>query len=199
MVEGIPFSDMLNQSITVLTKPGIASFEQFEKRGGIREALIYVGAAAAVAGVVALIFGLLGGITSAIVKFIGAFALPVVAFIVFAYVLYFMGKQQGGTGTQEEVFYTCALYTAPLLAITGAISNIPVLNCLLLPVTLILGLYQLYLGYVASRSSMNLEQTPAIISVVVAIVAQWILFAIFASIIAAMAIAVGVGTGAISR
>jgi hypothetical protein len=164
----------------------------------MREALIYVGAAAAVAGVVALVFGLLGGITSAIVNLIGAFVVPVVAFFVFAYVLYFMGKQQGGTGTQEEVFYTCALYTAPLLAVTGAVGNIPVLNCLLAPATFLLGLYQLYLGYLASRSSMNLAQTPAIVSVVVAILAQWVLFAIAISMIAAMAIAVNVGTGAIN-
>ena len=43
MIQGVSVGDMLNQSMTVLTKPSVQSFEQFEKRGGQREALIYVG------------------------------------------------------------------------------------------------------------------------------------------------------------
>lgn len=164
--------EMLNNSIAVLTRPSVQTFEMYERRGTTRDALVYVAIAAAVAGIVAFLFGLLGGLVSAIGALIGGVLIPLASFFVFAYALYFMGKQQGGTGTQDEVFYSCALYTAPLLAITGAISNIPLLGCLLLPVTFVLGLYQLYLGYLASRASMNLDSTKAIISVVVAIVAQ---------------------------
>lgn len=165
-------SEMVNSSISVLTRPSVATFEQYERRGTTRDALIYVGVAAALAGIVAFGFGLFGGITAALGALIGGILIPLASFFIFAYVLFFMGKQQGGTGTQDEVFYTCALYTAPLLAVTGIISNIPLLNCLLLPVTFVLGLYQLYLGYLASRASMNLDQNKAIISVVVAILAQ---------------------------
>ena len=178
-------SEMVSSSIVVLTKPSVATFEQYERRGTMRDALIYMGVAAALAGIVGFLFGLLGGIGGAIAGLIGGMLVPLISFVIFASVLYFVGKQQGGSGTQDEVFYTCALYTAPLLAITGVIGAIPLLNCLLLPVTLVLGLYQLYLGYLASRSSMNLDQTKAIISVVVAILAQLIVGAIIAAVIIA--------------
>jgi vacuolar-type H+-ATPase subunit I/STV1 len=181
---------MINSSIVVLTKPSVATFEQYERRGGVRDALTYMGVAAALAGVVSFVFGLItGGVGGAISGLITGGVVPMVGFVIFASVLYFLGRQQGGTGTQDEVFYTCALYTAPLLAITGVVSAIPLLNCLLLPVTLLLGLYQLYLGYLASRSSMNLDQSKAIISVVVAILAQFIIGVIIASIITAVFVA----------
>jgi Yip1-like protein len=196
MIQGVSVGDMLNQSITVLTKPSVESFEQYEKRGGTREAIIYIVVASVIAGVVALLFGLLGGIGGAIAALIGALLRPLIGFFVFAYALYFMGKQQGGTGTQDEVFYTCALYTAPLLAITGVVGSIPIIGCLFLPVSLVLGIYQIYLGYLAARASMNLDQNKAIISVVVAIVAQFVVAAIIGGIIATIFIGSAAASGA---
>jgi hypothetical protein len=176
-------SEMINSSIAVLTKPGIATFEQYERRGGMRDAMIYMGVAGGLAGIVAFLFGLLGGVGTAIGGLLSGLLGPLIGFVVFATVLYFVGKQQGGTGTQDEVFYTCALYAAPLLAITGVVGAIPFIGCLFAPVSFVLGLYQIYLGYLASRSSMNLDQNKAIISVVAAIVAQWIVAAILAGLI----------------
>ncbi|HEX6290407.1 MAG TPA: Yip1 family protein [Herpetosiphonaceae bacterium] len=177
-------SEMINSSIVVLTRPSVSTFEQYERRGGMRDALIYVGVAAALAGIVGFIFNLIfTGVAAAIGGLIAGLLTTLLGFTVFAFVLYFVGKQQGGTGSQDEVFYTCALYTAPLLAITGIVSAIPGLNCLLLPVTLAAYVYQLYLGYLASRSSMNLGQTPAIIAVVAAILAQWVVGLIIAAIV----------------
>jgi hypothetical protein len=171
MIQGVSVGEMLNQSITVLTKPSVTSFEQYERRGGQREALIYVIAAAALVGIVGLVFGLLGGVIGAVAGLLRG-VLALISFYVFAYALYFMGKQQGGTGTQDEVFYTTALYTAPILAVTGVVGAIPVLGCLAAPFSFALWIYQCYLGYLAARSSMNIDQNKAIISVVVAIVAQ---------------------------
>jgi hypothetical protein len=173
MIQGVSVGDMINQSMTVLTKPSVQSFEQFEKRGGQREALIYVVIAAVLVGVVGMVFGFLGGFVGAMAGLLrGVFAL--LGFYVFAFVLSYVGKQQGGTGTQDEVFYTAALYTAPILAVTGVVSAIPVIGCLALPVTFALGIYQIYLGYLAARSSMNLDQNKAIITVIAAIVAQFV-------------------------
>jgi hypothetical protein len=175
---------MVSSSIVVLTKPSVATFEQYERRGSTRDALIYVGVAAIVAGLVGFVFNLLlAGVTAAIGGLLSGLLVTLVGFSAFAFVLYFVGRQQGGTGTQDEVFYTCALYTAPLLAITGIISAIPLLNCLLLPVSLALGLYQLYLGYLASRSSMNLDQTKAIVAVIAALLAQLIVGAVIGAVI----------------
>jgi len=198
MIQGVSINEMISQSMTVLTKPSIQSFEQFEKRGGKREALIYVVIAAVLVGVVGLVFGLLGGLAGAAVGLLrGVFAL--VGFYVFAFVLNYVGKQQGGTGTEDEVFYTAALYTAPILAVTGVVGAIPIIGCLALPVTFALGIYQIYLGYLAARSSMNLDQNKAIITVIAAIVAQFLVTAliggaIFAAIIGAAAASGGFST-----
>lgn len=199
MIQGVAISEMLNQSIAVLTRPGVATFEQYERRGGQREALVYVGVAAAIAAVVAALFSLLfGGPAAAVLGLIGGFVVPLAGFFVFSYVLYMVGKQQGGTGTQDEVFYTVALYAAPLLAVNGAISNIPFLSCLYVPVGIALTIYQIYLAYLASRSSMNIDQNKAIISVVAAILAQWVLLIIIGTILGVIAVALGVTTGNIT-
>jgi hypothetical protein len=197
IVQGVSISEMLNQSVTVLTKPGVATFEQFERRGGQREALTYVVTAAAVAGIAALLFGLLGGIVAAVLAGILAFILPVVGFFIFSFLVFTIGKNQGGTGTQDEVFYTNSLYAAPILAVTGAVGAIPILGCLAAPATLVLGIYQLYLGYLAARASMNLEQNKAIITIALAIVAQILIGFVIAAVFGAIGAMVGIGTGAI--
>ncbi|MBK9715403.1 MAG: YIP1 family protein [Kouleothrix sp.] len=200
MIQGVSINEMLNQSITVLTKPSVQSFEQYERRGGQREALIYVGAAAALAGLVGAVFGLLtGGVAGLIGGLVIGIVGPLLSFFVFSFLVYTIGKSQGGTGTQDEVFYTCALYTAPIQAVTGIVGAIPLLGCLLWPATLILGLYQLYLGYLATRSSMNLDQNKAIITVVASIVAMWIAGAILTFILAAVGIGAAAASGALNR
>ncbi|HEU5100223.1 MAG TPA: Yip1 family protein [Roseiflexaceae bacterium] len=197
MIQGVSIGDMLNQSMTVLTKPSVQSFEQFERRGGQREALTYVIAAAVLVGVVGAVFGLLGGVLGAVGGLLrGVFAL--LGFYVFAWVLNYVGKSQGGTGTQDEVFYTAALYTAPLLAITGVVSSIPIIGCLALPVTFALGIYQIYLGYLAARSSMNLAQNPAIITVIAAIVAQFIVGVFIGGAVIAALVAGAAASGALN-
>jgi hypothetical protein len=197
MIQGVSVGDMLNQSMTVLTKPSVQSFELFEKRGGQREALIYVVIAAVLVGVVGLAFGFLGGFVGAIAGLLrGVFAL--IGFYVFAFVMSYVGKQQGGTGTQDEVFYTAALYTAPILAVTGVVSAIPIIGCLALPVTFALGIYQIYLGYLAARSSMNLDQNKAIITVIAAIVAQFVVGVFIGGAIIAALVASAAASGALN-
>lgn len=176
--------EMISQSITVITKPSVQSFEAFERRGTTRDALIYVGAAALVAGIVSFLFGLLGGITAAIGSLIAAVLGPVIGFAVFAYITFYVGRQQGGTGTQDEVFYSLALLSAPLLAITGVVSAIPIIGCLALPLTLLVGLYQIYLTYLAIRASMNLQQNQAIITGVVAYIAYFLVIMLIGAILA---------------
>ncbi len=185
--------EMINSSIAVLTRPSIHTFEQYEKRGGMRDALIYVGVAALVAGLVGFVFGLLGGISAAIAGLIIGLVTSLVGFLVFGFAIYFMGRQQGGTGTQDEVLYTTALYTAPLTAITGVINAVPVLNCLLIPVTFAIGIYQIYLGYLATRSSMNLDQTKAIITVVVAYIAMLVVGILLVGVLAGLTAAANGG------
>ena len=197
-IQGVNISDMISQSIAVLKPwPTVATFEQFEKRGGIREAIIYIGAASVVAAVVAFVFGLIGGIGGAIAALVIGFVSPIVGFVVFAYVLFYVAKSQGGTGTQDEVFYTLSLFTAPIRAVTGAIGAIPLIGCLFMPVNLVLSIYQGYLAYLACRASMNMEKNPAIISVVVAIVAMFVIGLVVAGILGAIFVGMMAASGAL--
>jgi Yip1 domain len=199
MIQGVSVGDMLNQSMTVLTKPSVQSFEQFEKRGGQRDGLIYVGVAAALAGIVGAVFGLLtGGVRGLLAGLIAGVVGPLLSYFVFSFLIYTIGKSQGGTGTQDEVFYTTSLYTAPILAVTGIVNAIPFLGCLLLPATFVLSLYQLYLGYLATRSSMNLDQNKAIITVVLAIVAMIVASFILTSILAIIGLGAAAASGALN-
>lgn len=197
MVQGVSINEMLNQSIQVLTKPGVETFERFERHGGQREATIYIMVAAAISAAAALVFGLLNGIVAALIGAAFGFILPVIGFYIFVFLVYFIGKQQGGTGTQDEVFYTISLFVAPIQAVTGAVGAIPLLNCLALPVTLALGIYQVYLGYLGVRSSMNLDQNKAIITLVLAFIAQLIISIIVGAIFGVILATFGVASGAI--
>jgi len=197
MVQGVSINEMLNQSIQVLTKPGVETFERFERHGGQREATIYIMIAAAISAAVALVFGLLNGIVAALLGAVFGFVLAVVNFYIFVFLVYFIGKQQGGTGTQDEVFYTMSLFVAPIQAVTGAVSAIPLIGCLALPATFALGIYQIYLGYLGVRSSMNLDQNKAIITLVLAFIAQLIIGFIIAAIFGVILAAFGVSSGAI--
>ncbi len=185
IVQGVSISEMLNQSVAVLSRPAVATLELYEKRGGMREALIYVAVAAALAAIIAFVFGLFGGFGNALLRMIGGFMMPIVGFFAFSYVLYWVGKQQGGTGTQDEVFYTISLYAAPIMAVNGILTAIPALKWIFIPtVVLLLSLYMLYLAYLAARSSMNLtDSTRAIISVVAALFAYWIVTGVLFSML----------------
>ncbi|MCL6541758.1 MAG: YIP1 family protein [Roseiflexus sp.] len=197
MVQGVSINEMLNQSIQVLTKPGVETFERFERHGGQREATIYIMIAAAISAIAALVFGLLNGIVVALLNAALGFILAVAGFYIFVFLVYFIGKQQGGTGTQDEVFYTMSLFVAPIQAVTGAVSAIPLIGCLALPATLALGIYQIYLGYLGARSSMNLDQNKAIITLVLAFIAQLFIGFIIAAIFGVIFAAFGVSSGAI--
>lgn len=198
MVQGVSIGEMINQSMQVLTKPSVETFERFERHGGQREATIYIMVAAAISAAVSLVFGLLNGVVAALLAGVLGFILPVVGFYLFVFLVYFIGKQQGGTGTQDEVFYTMGLFVAPIQAVTGAVGAIPILNCLAFPVTLALGIYQIYLGYLGVRSSMNLAQTPAIITLVLAFIAQLIIVSIILTVFGTIAVALGAASGGIN-
>jgi uncharacterized membrane protein HdeD (DUF308 family) len=185
IVQGVSIGEMVNQSISVITKPSVATFEQFERRGGQREALVYVAVAAAIGAVLNLLFGLLNGFVYALLVGAFAFVLTMVAFYVSAFVIQAVGKSQGGTGTTDEVFYTLSLYQAP----AQALSLIPIVGFLF-------GLYSIYLGYLAVRSSMNLDQNKAIITMVVAFIVNVVIGLIGGVVITAIAVAFGPAAGA---
>ena len=121
MIQGVSITEMVNQSVTVLTKPGVATFEQFEKRGGQREGLVYVGTAAVLGAVVSLLVGLFTiGPVGAIITAIFTAIIPVASYFLFSTLTYMIGSNQGGTGSREEVFYTLGRFLPVQLPKNGA-------------------------------------------------------------------------------
>ncbi len=179
-------SEMVNSSIVVLTKPSVSTFEMYERRGNLQSALIYVGIAALISGVLGLIggglLGLVGGIISALL-----------GFLLFTGAVFYIGKSQGGTGTFGEVAYTFSLFVAPLSVISaffGLLAGvIPLLGaCLALIAGIGILVIQVYLGYLAVQSSMNLtDRTKAIITLVGAAIVSFIVSLVIGGIFGGVA------------
>jgi uncharacterized membrane protein len=152
-------SETFNNSIAVLTKPSVATFELYERRGTLQTALIYV----AIAAVVGALFGLLGGLTGALSSFVSVF----VSFLLFTGTTYYVGKTQGGTGSFDEVAYTFSLFWVPLSLLATVVTivlTITIVGICLLPIVAIAALVaQVYFAYLAVQSSMNLVDTSKVL------------------------------------
>jgi hypothetical protein len=153
---------MVTESRDVIANPSVTTFERYEHRGTIADAAIYVGIAALIAALLSFSLGPIGMLGSAIGTLI--------SFFIFTGLVYFIGRQMGGTGNYSEVTYTFSLFSAPLYVIGGLItllilvfSWVPLLNVLVAIVGGLVGLLiaviQIYFGYLAVQSSMNVNDT----------------------------------------
>ncbi|MBB6098913.1 hypothetical protein HNR42_002348 [Deinobacterium chartae] len=183
----VPVSAMFAYSMEVLGKPSVATFERYERHGTAREAFSYVAIAAAVSALI----GLVGGLGGAIV----AFLTTMLGFLVFTYAVYFAGKTFfGGTGTYDEVAFTFSLFYVPLSVIGALLGLIPLLGLL---TGLIILVAQIYYGYLAVQSSMNIRDSgPAIITLVIAGAVNFVLAMIIGGIFAAILIGGAMMSGA---
>lgn len=151
-------STMFGQSLQVLTKPSVATFEQYEAKGTLREALIYV--------LLAAIIGALGSLGGGITAFLNSIIATVAGFLVFTYLVHLVGKNQGGTGNLDHVAYTFALFWAPLSVLFGIVILlliITIVGIILLPLVPIVAIaINVYFAYLAVQSSMNLTESTKI-------------------------------------
>lgn len=155
MTERASIRDMIQQSREVLTRPSVATFEKYEKQGGLTDALLYVALAAAISG----IFGLAGGLSG----FLTQIATTLLGFFIFTYLVYYIGRSRGGTGTLDEVAYSFALFWAPLSVLAGVLTLlliITLIGVLLLPLLGVAVLAaNIYFAYLAVQASMNLSES----------------------------------------
>jgi Yip1 domain len=176
----VPLSEMIDQSIKVLSNPAVATFDAYENHGTMRDALIYVGLGALVSGALSFSGGL-GAI-------IGGAISTLAAFFVFVYVVHTFGKSQGGTGTLDQVSYTFALFWMPLSIVSAVaiwILTITIIGIFLIPLLLLAILAaNVYFAYTAVQSSMNLPRgSSAIVTLVVAAIATMVTYGIINTII----------------
>jgi hypothetical protein len=187
MTQQVSIQEMVNQSRAIITSPSVATFERYERHGNMTNAAIYVAIAAVISGLVGLINGpngLLSGLIGTMVQF-----------FVFTGLVFFIGKNlANGTGTWDEVAYTFSLFWAPLSVIgslVGAVilllAFIPIINSLAGLAGLVIGLallvVNIYFGYLAVQSSMNItDQGKAILTLVLAAVGSFIVLLVVGSI-----------------
>lgn len=153
MATGSSISDMLRQSRDVLTRPSVATFERYEKAGTLRDAIVYVALASAITG----LFGLTGGLGG----FVAGVLATILGFLIFTYLVYWLGKQRGGTGSLDEVAYSFALFWAPLSVLISLVTLVLILTLIgiaLVPLVALAGLaLDVYFAYLATQASMNLQ------------------------------------------
>ncbi len=180
MTEQSSIPEMINQSIQVITNPSVATFERYERKGTMVQAAIYV-------GIIAAITGLLG-LSSGITGFIGGIINTLIGFFIFTGIVYYVGQQQGGTGTFDEVAYTFSLFWGPLsliIALGTLILVITIIGIILVPVWLLAGLIaSAYFAYLAVQSSMNLvDRNKILITLAAAVIGTWIVQALIAMLL----------------
>lgn len=145
---------VINQSVQVLSKPRIETFERYKDKGTLRESIIYVLIASLITGLLGL-----GGASG----FWSGMLSTIAGFLVFIYLVHYVGKVQGGTGTLDSVAYTFALFWVPinvLFALTSLILLITPIGIFLLPLLVAAALLiNIYLAYLAVQSSMNLHES----------------------------------------
>lgn len=98
-----------------------------------------------------------------------------------------------GTGTYPEVAYSFALFYVPLSIVSTLIGIIPILGWLAM---FVIGLAMIYFGFLAVQSSMNLrDQTQAVVTLVLAWIAQMVVAGVIGSVIAGIFVAGRAVTG----
>ncbi|MBX8465654.1 MULTISPECIES: YIP1 family protein [unclassified Deinococcus] len=163
--------NMFAQSTAVLTQPSPATFERYERGGGLRSALTYVMVAAVVSAVIAAVFSFLHSDVTFFGQLFSRLIGVPVGFLMFTGAVYLIGRTLfKGTGTYPEVAYTFALFYVPISIVMTLLGIIPILGWL---ISLALSLVLVYFGFLAVQSSMNLrDQTQAAVTLVLAWIAQ---------------------------
>lgn len=175
-------SDMFAQSSAVLARPSPATFERFERRGGTRQALVYVGLAAVVSALIAAVFAIFHTDVTVVGQLVTRLVLIPAQFLIFTGTVYLVGRKLfRGTGTYPEVAYSFALFFVPLSILGTLIGIVPILGWL---IGLLISLVMVAFGYVAVRSSMNLrDQGGAVMTLVLAGIAHWLLGSVMGSLL----------------
>ena len=214
--ETVTFQSMLNASMAVLRRPAVGTFEEYEKNN-LQWATIYVAIAAVVSAILgAIAFAIqrpfieqqlrdaetqLGGqldLTGALANrsLVGAIFSgllgTLIGFFIFLGIVYLIGRAFGGTGNFGELAFDMSLFWAPLMVVRSLISIIAIGPLALLTglVSLAIGIYNLYLTYLAIQSGMNLPKNKALYVILIifgiALVIGLCVAVVFAAALAAL-------------
>ncbi|MFA6035734.1 MAG: Yip1 family protein [Candidatus Micrarchaeia archaeon] len=125
----------------------------------------------------------------------GAIFVPIAA-LIFSGIVYIVAKLLGGKGTFTQQFYLVTLATATGSLLIGVLGVIPCLGAL---ISIVGGLYLLYVEIVVMRDLHQISTVKAAVAVLTPIVILLILaFVLFMAFIVAMLAALGIGAAGAS-
>lgn len=175
------FQEMINGTVAVLSRPSVATFEEHE-RDNLSGALIYYAVAAVINAIINVVTfplqqaamqrqldqlresglptesftaaqpSIVGAITSGLIG-------TLLGLLIYIGIIYLLGRAFGGTGTFGQLAYDFALFGAPLSVAGLLLSYIPYIGGI---AGLLLGIYNIYLTYLAIQSGMNLPGNKAL-------------------------------------
>lgn len=180
------FQQMLNASRAILLHPSVATFEEHE-RNDLTWATIYITIGtviSAILGAISFVLNrpyleqqrrnledqlngqplppfantLMGG-QSLAGTLIASLFFTIIAFFIWAGLVYLLGRLFGGTGGFGELAYDIALFWAPIAVLRGLIGVISIGPIAVIGgiIGLVVGLYNIYLSWLSVQSGMNLS------------------------------------------
>lgn len=163
-------------------KGEVALYEEVESTPALtQEAYTIVGIVAAINVVVGLLYGVISGdigaaVLTAVFSGITIFA----GYLIWAYLTFFIGTRVfNGTADAGELQRTLGYAYTPQI-LTGLLNIIPVAGqCL----SIIPALWSLYLGFVAVRQGLDIDNGKAALTVVIAFVIQFVILALIGSVL----------------
>ncbi|MBU0590708.1 YIP1 family protein [Candidatus Micrarchaeota archaeon] len=130
-------------------------------------------------------------IVSSVMVLVSDIAMSFVGFFIFGFMLHLIAKAFGGKGEARGLLFLMSLVNlvcSPVLLIIRLLSLITCVGCLLLPVSLIFGIYILYLYYKAVKISHQLEKDKAIMAVIAWVVIMIIIMVIIVVVLFGLSI-----------
>lgn len=170
------------------TKGEVALYEEVEESTALtQEAYTIVGIVAATNALGALVGALIAG-TNPIFPAIGQALSVVIGYVIWSYLTFFIGTRVfNGTATPGEMMRAIGYAQTPRI-LAGLLLLIPGLGACL---AIVPALWSLYLGFVAVRQALDVDDQKALMTVGIAFVASLVVSVVIASIIG-----IAAGTGA---
>ena len=172
----------------------VTLYEEAEHRPELQqEAYTIVGIVAAISAVFALLGGLLAGdLMSGLITAVAAGVMSFVGYLIWSYLTYFIGTRVfNATATPGEVQRALGYAWTPQILVQ-LLTLLPLIGACL---AIVPGLWSLYLGFIASRQSLDLDNQKTLITVGLAFVAQFVLNLIVFSVLGLGGLAAGAITG----
>lgn len=171
------FGALFNSYISVLTKPGKASFDSTKGQATWMNTIVGVVIWGLVAGLFSVVTG--GGVASIITSPIGT----LIGFFIGSAIIFVLAKVVGGTGDFNGNSFMLSLFGVPIGIINEVLGFVPAVGGI---VGLVLGLYSLFLLYFGLQSYHGLDSTKALIVVGILLAIAIVVGILFATLFAAL-------------